>query len=107
MDSDLIETYEGKEGATEGKTYARITLPHMLETMADFDGDAYLVRWDDWIGAIVSGDADAASSASAALPGAACNAVNWGLCAIFQTSACSRPPEPMSRTFIGFELSIP
>ncbi len=32
------------------------------------------------------------------LPGAADKRVKSGLCAIFQVSACSRPPEPMMRT---------
>ena len=40
-------------------------------------------------------------AAIAALPGAACKVARSGLCAIFQTSACSRPPLPTSKTFKG------
>jgi hypothetical protein len=35
-----------------------------------------------------------------ALPGAQANSVTCGEAASFQTSACSRPPDPMTRTFI-------
>jgi hypothetical protein len=73
LEENLIQTYAGKEGATEGKTYARITLPHMIDTMADFDADAYLARWDDWIGAIVSGDADEAAAASGEITNWVCD----------------------------------
>ena len=33
------------------------------------------------------------------LPGAACSSDSAGLCASFQASACSRPPDPTTRTF--------
>jgi len=33
------------------------------------------------------------------LPGAACSSVSDGDWASFQASACSRPPEPTTRTF--------
>ena len=41
------------------------------------------------------------SRAMPALPGAHHNFVMRGDCANFQTSACSRPPEPMTKTFIA------
>src|SRR5205085_1111578 len=51
-----------------------------------------------------SAGSSATSSACAAmpgLPGAAHNFVRPGDCASFQASACSRPPEPISRTFMS------
>ena len=39
------------------------------------------------------------SPAIPGLPGAACSSVSRGLCASFQASACSRPPDPTTRTF--------
>ena len=41
------------------------------------------------------------SAARPALPGAHHNRVRRGDCANFQTRACSRPPEPITRTFIA------
>src|SRR3712207_2585819 len=42
-----------------------------------------------------------ACSAMPGFPGAANNLSSIGDCASFQASACSRPPEPMSRTFMN------
>jgi hypothetical protein len=44
------------------------------------------------------------SCAVPALPGATSTSLTRGDCASFQASACSRPPEPMTRTFMRLLL---
>jgi hypothetical protein len=45
------------------------------------------------------------SFATPALPGAAQMACTWDDCASFHTSACSRPPAPITRSFIAAGLN--
>jgi len=47
------------------------------------------------------------SAAMPGFPGAACSSVSRLLCAIFQASACSRPPDPTIRTFTRASLRRP
>src|SRR5512134_1311940 len=51
--------------------------------------------------------ASPSSRAVPALPGATITRETRGECASFQASACSRPPEPMTSSFIGSVPEVP
>ena len=66
----------------------------------DDEVDAERAREAEHALGVVGADRDGIRRASAipGLPGAACSSVRSGDCASFQASACSRPPEPTTRT---------
>lgn len=64
IDSNLVGEAEGFKGATEGHTYAKITLPFMEADLQDFDDSAYLQTWADYAQAVQDGEVQAATTAS-------------------------------------------
>lgn len=61
---DTIGTAGGFKSATEGRTYAKIALPRMVENLQDFDGVAHLAAWDALIEATEADDATAVMDAA-------------------------------------------